>query len=516
MFGSQTATTRRMMACLSPTGKPLRYGPELVKFSLNLHALLEHLEGMDPGVARGKDAEAMLVASIDQMVHRCPGKLADELSKQIASMEQAKLEKLTDLVDLHSRYEAEKPSGPRAAVHVVDGEVAEGRGAEVGKEPLGKEWCGMGCKGDLHWLSMCPTYRRLNAKEKLATVVKLKRCQACLSNQHQTPCPMLWECRHEGCTGKHHRSLHYAFPEAEPHSFMAVSHQAKSSFLGLQRVMVMEARGVVKGVEGVVKMTESVVLYDIGSNIHVVTEQFAVKAGLEVYKTRLDIGIPGSSLTSEMCCELPLVDNEGDVHIVTAAIVPVISKAASGMPAVLAALEFGEQFNFGEIIQQDVDIIIGSSDPAIYPREVRRSGTAYLHESRFGGQHYVTGFSAISTSKEGPGRQRVTCAGDPGGNVVEQFLEGPGRQRVTCAGNQVGKFVVNRRSASLDPNLVDSFWRLAGVAWINSSRMAEYKQYFVARWLDLALVDRVWKLIMVAWMNSSRMAGYKQDPVGLL
>ena len=61
---------------------------------------------------------------------------------------------------------------------------------------------------------------------------------------------------------------------------MAVSHQAKSSFLGLQRVMVMEARGVVKGVEGVVKMTESVVLYDIGSNTHVVTEQFAVKAGL--------------------------------------------------------------------------------------------------------------------------------------------------------------------------------------------------------------------------------------------
>ena len=81
MFGSQTATTRRMMACLSPSGKPLRYGPELVKFSLNLHALLEYLEGMDPGVDRGKEAEAMLVASIDQMVHRCPGKLADELSK---------------------------------------------------------------------------------------------------------------------------------------------------------------------------------------------------------------------------------------------------------------------------------------------------------------------------------------------------------------------------------------------------------------------------------------------------
>ena len=62
--------------------------------------------------------------------------------------------------------------------------------------------------------------------------------------------------------------------------------------------------------------------------------------------------------------------------------------------------------------------------------------------------------------------------------VVEQLLEDSGRQCLTCADNQVlvpSEFVVNRRSASLDPNLVDSFWRLAGVAWMNPSRMAEFK-----------------------------------------
>ena len=378
MFGSQTATTRRMMACLSPSGKPIRYGPELVKFSLSLHALLEYMDGMEPGVARGKEAEAMLVAYIDQMVHRCPGKLADELNKQIASMEVAKLEKLTDLIDLHSKYEAEKPSVAKAAAHVADGAGGRGRGGDVGRKALKKD-CGMGCE-EKHWLSKCSKYRGLDSRAKLAAVVRMKRCKVCLSDQHQAPCPKQWECIVDGCSEKHHGSLHQALIEAKPNSYMVYRHQGKTSFLGLQKVVVKEVEGVV--------------LYDGGSNVQLITEEFVEKAGLQVQLATLEIGIPGSSMTSERCCQIPLVDTEGNIHVITAAVVPIISQRASGIPAEMAAAEFGGDYKFDDIIARDVDMLIGISDQMVYPVEVKRSGSAYLYRSIFGNRFFATGSSS--------------------------------------------------------------------------------------------------------------------------
>ena len=90
-----------------------------------------------------------------------------------------------------------------------------------------------------------------------------------------------------------------------------------------------------------VKKSTAVVLWDSGSNTNLVTSKFVAEAKLKLDYRSLQIDIPGSQMESTRMCSVPLVDAEGNIDVVTAAVVEVISQDVHGYPAGDAAKVFG-------------------------------------------------------------------------------------------------------------------------------------------------------------------------------
>ncbi len=73
----------------------------------------------------------------------------------------------------------------------------------------------MSCTGDFHRLKDCPQFGRMDPKDRMALVERLKLCVACLTtghNQSARKCPYKEErvdaCREPACKAGHHRLLH--------------------------------------------------------------------------------------------------------------------------------------------------------------------------------------------------------------------------------------------------------------------------------------------------------------------
>jgi len=161
-------------------------------------------------------------------------------------------------------------------------------------------------------------------------------------------------------------------------------HQGPTGHLGLQLVPVHDVEGVI--------------LWDGGANCNLVTKAFVEEAGLQVEHSNVVFDFGGSSVGTDVCCNIPLVDNNGDTHIIIAAIVKQISATnATGFPADQAATEFGKFVNtkFDSIVNRRIDILVGVTDIEVNPMEVLRKGRAYLYRSLFGGGFFAKGSSSL-------------------------------------------------------------------------------------------------------------------------
>jgi len=83
-------------------------------------------------------------------------------------------------------------------------------------------------------------------------------------------------------------------------------------------------------------------------------------------------------------CLVPLVDREGTIQLIQAAVVETISKKVNSYPNHQAIRVFGRnKTGFDEIQGEDIDVLIGLSNQSIFPREIRRKNGSYLYSSIF-------------------------------------------------------------------------------------------------------------------------------------
>ncbi|MCP3661934.1 MAG: hypothetical protein GY696_05455, partial [Gammaproteobacteria bacterium] len=86
---------------------------------------------------------------------------------------------------------------------------------------------------------------------------------------------------------------------------------------------------------------------------------------------------------------------------VTAMVVPRITGNVSGMSPAAAKAEFGiEEKDLDSIYERRLDIIIGISNPVIFPWELKRTKNAYLWRSLFGCGFVASGSSSPVNEKQ--------------------------------------------------------------------------------------------------------------------
>ena len=70
-----------------------------------------------------------------------------------------------------------------------------------------------------------------------------------------------------------------------------------------------------------------------------------IKAGLQSRRSGQTVHIPGSTLNSNFVCPVPLMDCNGQVHVVLALVVDSICQDISSFPPHCAEKEFGVKYD---------------------------------------------------------------------------------------------------------------------------------------------------------------------------
>ena len=405
------ATQRAMKPVLTDGKKQLKYGPELVKYVIDLTTCYKYIKKLE------NQGDAWFLLSVMQQCNGyLPDKVSEDIKKEVAKMQKAEPLKVIEIIEMFSKMEP--PKVVRQAANIVhDGgrNNGGGRGYNGGGNRRGyndgndKKLICVFCSGN-HMSYSCAEYKAMTAEERLSAVTKNKMCQVCLSPKHLVQDHKLpWECRSGGCKMKHHFSLHAAL-SANPKALVTYCHQGPAAHLGLQLVKV-------HGVQGVI-------LWDGGANCNLVTKDYVKEANLQIEHCNIQFDFGGANVDANICCRVPLVDNNGDTHIIIAAIVDQIAATnATGFPANKAATEFGEVVNtvFDSIVDRPIDILIGVTDVVVNPREISRNGSAYLYESLFGSGYFVKGTSSLESVNK---RAMLASADVCKVKAVFEFLEG--------------------------------------------------------------------------------------------
>ena len=124
------------------------------------------------------------------------------------------------------------------------------------------------------------------------------------------------------------------------------------------------------------------------------TESFARKAGVRIKRITSQLDIVGSSLQSNRGCTLIMIDVFGNQFYINAVVVDQINQATSALAPHLCAKEFDmNEENFDEIVDCQIDVLLGTSYVELILNEVRRTKNAILYKSRFGRTFYTIGTS---------------------------------------------------------------------------------------------------------------------------
>ncbi len=134
------------------------------------------------------------------------------------------------------------------------------------------------------------------------------------------------------------------------------------------------------------------VLWDTGSNSHLVLEEYVKENELTCIKKHDSALSAGGSFVSKSTCEVPLKASNGDIYFITAMVVPKITGEVTSMRPATMNKEFG-------ISEDLLDSIIGMLNPVIFPKELRRTDHPYLYRSKFG-RGYVASSSSSPVNKK--------------------------------------------------------------------------------------------------------------------
>jgi hypothetical protein len=373
-FGSEIlCSSNKLSICLS--GKPVnKVGPELSKLVTSIESCFSYMEILESPI------ETMQVVLIQHMLEnsRFPDDLRTDLLKEIARMNKPNIAALLDTLRLYQKMQAGK-SVARPTVNTTNAAV-NGDKKNHGQKGVGGRKCIVGCTEN-HPLWRCGVYNNKSPKEKLEVVQTNDCCLNCLQAGHSVEsCTSEFVCRVDDCNERHSTKLHNALVGTGPTVNLIRRCDGLGDYLGVQRIPIQSCA--------------AVALWDTGSNTNLVTSQFVATANLKINHHNIQIDTPGCKLESTKMCAVPLTDSNGNMAVVTAAVVDTICQAVHGYPAGLANKVFGSDKTFDNVGVEDINILLGMNNTTIFPREVSRTGNSYLYRSMFGTGYFACGGAA--------------------------------------------------------------------------------------------------------------------------
>ncbi len=255
-----------------------------------------------------------------------------------------------------------------------------------------------------HFLAKCPGWAALELADRV-DLVKIKRlCRFCLEGGHMAgSCPRKshWRpCSEEGCGQWHHRSLHGA-------SWVGAAQRAGDpataiSLAGGPSCGILLAQDIPVGAG-----TTGRVLWDSGSSVSLVSNQFARAAGLDGTGAivRLTVVGGGEQALITKLFRVPLLDAGGRSRVIFAYGIDNVAGDVGGLELDAA----NSIINPEAVSYRPVDVLVGVSEADIHPRLLRRRGTWIVFQSDFGSGFLAAGGSERARSALTPARVGTSC-----------------------------------------------------------------------------------------------------------
>ena len=239
-----------------------------------------------------------------------------------------------------------------------------------------------GCS-ESHPLWRCKEYKKLTPADRHDTAVTLGCCLICLGQGHAaSSCDREFSCKVDGCGKKHHQLIHDYVEQKKTVAMVSRRLAETSGYLGVQNVAVD-------------KCNPAVVLWDTGSNSHIVLEDYVKENNLSTVEKHESALSAGGSFKSDSTCEVPLKAANGDIYWITCMVIKKITGDVSSMTPAAVYKEFGvDESLLDNIYEKRLDIIVGMSNPIIFPKELSRTDHAYLYKSKFGKGYIACGSSS--------------------------------------------------------------------------------------------------------------------------
>jgi len=294
------------------------------------------------------------------------------------------------------------PEGPAG-----DAPVAPRRGRRAGRKysnflnkklagiPFVDNGCAAGCREkENHTLSECENYLSMSLQERWRVVLKNSLCHVCFSGEHEWKDCGTRSLSHR-CHGTPHN--HLLCPEESPGNYTLAAQvtdpetrSAQSVLLQVQEVHVENA-------------PNCVVLYDTGSQVTLVTEEYAQEAELrKVRPSELVVnGVGEGSIEPEHVYEVPLLKISGGVEKIEAHGVPTLMPGVGPM-AMDRLVEAFPEVPEAEVCypKGEVNLLIGLDNAFLHPVEVERTENMILYISMFGVKtHWMVAGLVSSGSK---------------------------------------------------------------------------------------------------------------------
>ncbi len=255
-----------------------------------------------------------------------------------------------------------------------------------------------------HFLSRCPEWMAADAAARAAVVRSARLCRLCLDRGHQAvDCPrrQSWApCDVDGCGEWHHRSLH-GIEWGHPGRSAAVLVMGS----GLSRELLVQDVDTPGG-------GSCRVVWDSGSGMTLVTEEYAARGGLDGPPVRARMVTIGGQVTERdtRLFSVPLQDRDGRNIEVKAYGVPEIAGPITGRQM----LSPGDELvgSSGET-ERPADVLISLAEAPYHPRFMEQRDGWSIFRSQFG-----TGYLAVGGDSTGAPRGSVRPNERTGGHCL--------------------------------------------------------------------------------------------------
>lgn len=243
-----------------------------------------------------------------------------------------------------------------------------------------------------HFLSSCNAFKRMDVNERGKVVLDGKLCVLCFNNHKVANCPKTKEwkkCNIDDCEKWHNRLLHGA--NVQGLTLVGSGDVAKNVLLLVQKIPVQGSK------------KKCTVLFDQGSTISLVTENYAKTAGLEGTEVSLDLSGVGNKTETlhTKLYKVPLLDKEKNLRNVHAFGMKEITSKFGKVDVSKAAKLFGLEEDVLSRPVGNVDLLVGYGRSSLFPRPKETVDDLTLHESQFGTGYVLGGEDGTKETTDG-------------------------------------------------------------------------------------------------------------------